>query len=134
MKILRLCQPALTCLFTCMLISSGAHADPTWGVGVSFVPGYGFALGVRVFSDDEERTTYASVGLDYLIKVKSDRGFRPVIGVGYQYTSMFDEVNLGYRGGRFDWGLSTGYVDNRAPFRRPAGQPACYPNCIVWPE
>ena len=111
------------------LIAASSFAEPALGVGVAFVPGTGWAVGIKAISDNEERSRYVSLGMDYIIAGPDQAHWRPSLGVGYQSTSIFDEINVGYTAGEFDWGLAAGFADNSRP-EEPEGV-GCPPDCGV---
>ena len=95
-------------------LASPAAADPTVGFGLTFAFGGQTAtdvgLGLRVFSDDEEDSTVASIGMDYLFTSQS---WRATVGVAQLMDDIYIGADVGWRltGGGFDFGLSTGAVD-----------------------
>ena len=99
---------ALACFL--LPLSNASQADITYGVGITWVPKKGVAVGARIFSDDEEDSTVASLGVDYEINSKS---WRPAAGVAYLGDSAYGEVSLGYNlvKKEVDWGIGAGYVD-----------------------
>jgi hypothetical protein len=98
-----------------------SHADPTIGFGITFAFGGGpveTGLGLRVFSDDEEESAVASLGLDYMFGTGR---VRPTVGIAYldkdYYLGL--DVGLNMNGGGFDLGVSAGGVDTKSePSRR----------------
>ncbi|MGI3167035.1 hypothetical protein [Pseudooceanicola sp. 200-1SW] len=94
-------------------LAAPASADPLVGFGVSFAFGGGSSdvgLGLRVFSDDEEDTTVASVGMDYMFTSQS---WRATAGVAHLMDGSYigADVGLKLNGGGFDFGLSLGAAD-----------------------
>ncbi|WP_216595407.1 hypothetical protein [Aestuariivita boseongensis] len=104
-------------------------ADPSVGFGLSIKFGSGVVetgVGIRVFSDDEEDTGAASIGLDYMFQSQSWRG---TVGVAYLGDNWFAGLDLGFglSGSGMDFGVSLGGVDTEAPAAPPAPQqPAPY--------
>lgn len=95
-----------------MLSSASALADTGVGAGVSYVFGQGMAVGVKIFSDDEESEVVASAGVDYLINART---WRPNIGIGYLGNSYYSDVTVGYslKESSFDFAVSGGYADTK---------------------
>ncbi len=92
------------------LSSISFAGDIGYGVGITWMPQNGFSVGARVFSDDEEDSVVASLGLDYAFKSKS---LRPAAGVAYLGDSNYGEITLGYNLGEkeIDYGFGVGYAD-----------------------
>ncbi|MFC3615609.1 hypothetical protein ACFORG_17770 [Lutimaribacter marinistellae] len=102
--------------------ASPVAADPTFGVGLTFVfgDGNGPGLTVKVFSDDEEDSVVASLGIDYLFQANR---WRPNIGVAYLGEGWYIGPDLGLVLGddQASVGISAGWADTEAP---PAAAPA----------
>lgn len=93
------------------------HADPVLGLGVTIVFGGGqtrSGIGARVFSDDEEDSAVASLGIDYLFQSHS---WRPTLGAAYLNNNTYIGADVGYTlgGGGLNFGLSGGAVNTAAP-------------------
>ncbi|MFL0803412.1 MAG: hypothetical protein K6L81_06815 [Agarilytica sp.] len=99
-------------------------SDVSYGVGVTWMPKNGFSVGARIFSDDEQDSVVASVGLDYAFKSK---GLRPAAGVAYLGDNSYGEISLGYdlteKG--INYGFGVGYADTEeeAPDTDPEDTP-----------
>ncbi len=96
---------------TLVSLSSFSFAgDIGYGIGLAWMPQNGFSVGARVFSDDEEDSVAASVGLDYAFKTKS---LRSAVGVAYLGDSNYGEITLGYNLSEkeIDYGFGIGYAD-----------------------
>jgi len=101
------------------LAAPAAQADPTVGFGLSIAlggssPDVGF--GVRLFSDDEQESAVASIGVDYIFRSNS---LRPTVGVAYLDKDFYLGLDLGYNfaSGGIDYGVSAGGVDTESPKR-----------------
>lgn len=70
-----------------------AQADPSFGVGVSFIFGGDVAVGVRVFSDDRAERGALALGLDYKLR---GRSWRPNVGAAYLDEDWYVALSLGY--------------------------------------
>lgn len=109
-------RSAFAAPLTVALLATPAAADPTLGIGISFSFGGGSSvqtgIGARLFSDDEEDSTVASLGIDYLFQSGT---WRPTIGVAYLGDDVYLGLDLGYRldGSGFDYGLSIGGTDTK---------------------
>lgn len=95
------------------LLTAPAAADPTIGVGLSLSFGSGTVepgIGVRVFSDDEEDSAVASIGLDYVFPTKSIRG---TIGAAYLFSDWYIGGDLGvdFSDGSFSPGFGLGWAE-----------------------
>jgi hypothetical protein len=103
--------------------ASAAQADDVgFGLGVSYVFGSGFAVGVKAFSNDEDNETVAALGLDYLVQAGA---FRPNIGVAYQGEGYYTDANVGYNlgTGAIDFGFGGGASDSDDERKDPAAAP-----------
>jgi hypothetical protein len=105
-----------------LTLAAPAVADPTAGVGVTYSFGGGqpqVAIGVRVFSDDQQEEFAGMVGVDYMFGTQSWRG---TIGAAYLAENVFVGVDLGYglSDGTFGFGMSAGAVRTAEP-AEPAG-------------
>ena len=104
---------ALTAAALALGLAAPASADPLIGFGLSFAFGGGgtdVGVGLRVFSDDEEDSTVASVGMDYLFTSQS---WRATAGVAQLMDGSYIGADVGVKlnGGGFDAGLSLGAAD-----------------------
>ncbi len=91
-------------------LSRPASADPSLGLGFSFVLGQGkpdVAIGAKLFSTDRADRGAVSVGLDY--RIGAGR-WRPNIGVAYLRESTYADVNIGFDpiSGGTDFGAGLG--------------------------
>ncbi|MBO9477049.1 hypothetical protein J7382_05840 [Shimia sp. R11_0] len=91
------------------LVSGGAavNAEPAFGFGLSYVFGGDWALGVRVFHDNEPDEMKLALGADYKF---GSRAFRPTVGVAYLAEDYYLDLSLGYDTGKkaLDYGLGLG--------------------------
>ena len=91
--------------------AQAAKADPAYGFGISVTFGAGsgadFAIGARVFSDDQPQNGAASIGLDYKINSQS---LRPNIGAVWLDDDIYGDLSIGYDFGAqdIDFGLGVG--------------------------
>ena len=92
-------------LITCPLMSFPLQADPGVGIGFSYVFGEGAAIGLKVFSDDEEDQGVAEIGIDYVFP---SQAWRPHLGAAYLGDDYFVDVNLGYTLGLESWNVAMG--------------------------
>lgn len=88
-------------------------ADPTVGFGLSLSFGGGQidpGVGVRVFSDDDEDSFAATLGLDYMFRSGS---FRPTVGAAYLGDGVYigADIGLNLNGGGIDYGVAIGGVN-----------------------
>lgn len=80
--------------FCAALMGQGAaKADPSFGMGLTFVFGGDVALGVRVFSDDRAERGALALGLDYKFRSQS---FRPTVGAAYLNEDFYLDFSLGF--------------------------------------
>lgn len=81
-----------------------------YGVGLSYVFGQGFAVGVKAFSDDEADEVAGGVGIDYVF---ANNALRPNIGIAYLGDGYYGDGTLGYNlgSGHFDLGVGGGWSD-----------------------
>lgn len=103
--------PALA-LGQSLVLAAPARADAALGFGltITFGPsGPQTGAGLRLFSDDEEDSTVASLGLDYMFS----GGWRASLGVAHLGEEYYigGDVGYGLTGGGFDFGLSGGWAD-----------------------
>ena len=101
---------AIGVAMTTALAARAAKADPSYGLGVSFIFGGGqndVAIGAKVFSDDTPQNGAVSVGLDYKIGSQS---FRPNIGAAYFDNDAYGDISIGYDLGAqgIDFGIGVG--------------------------
>ena len=94
-------------------LASPAAADPMLGFGVTFAfggSGPQVGAGVRVFSDDEEDSTVAMIGMDYMFTSQS---WRASAGVAQLMEDFYvgAEAGVSLNGGGFDFGLALGGAD-----------------------
>lgn len=114
-------------------------ADPTIGVGVSFVFGGGnvdTGLGVRILSDDEEGEVAATLGVDYMF---GSNRVRPTIGAAYLADQTYFGFDIGFDpvARSADFGLSGGFaetVDTKAPIIATVEEPDVDPELPPDPE
>jgi len=93
-----------------MAIGAPVSADPSLGFGLSLSFGgddVDYGVGVRVFSDDEEDSLAASVGVDYMLK---SRRIRPTVGAAYLGDNTYIGLDLGLDGDGVDFGVGIGGV------------------------
>jgi hypothetical protein len=95
-----------------MAIGAPVSADPSLGFGLGLSFGGGdvdYGVGVRVFSDDEEDSLAASVGVDYMLK---SRRIRPTVGAAYlgDNTYIGLDLDLGLDGDGVDFVVGIGGV------------------------
>lgn len=94
--------------FGSFLLSSGAaKADPSFGFGLTYVFGGDWAVGVRVFHDDEPESAVLALGFDYKFGSQS---FRPTVGAAYLDEDFYIDLSLGYdtRLQALDYGIGVG--------------------------
>ncbi|MBQ0756642.1 MAG: hypothetical protein KBT66_11275 [Amphritea sp.] len=96
-----------------------AQADAGVGAGITYVFGQGFAVGVKVFTNDEEDKGVGSFGLDYML---GSGAWRPNVGVGYLGDSIYGDVNAGYnyQTGGWTFGVGAGGADTEDKTTAPA--------------
>ncbi|RTE65887.1 hypothetical protein EH243_09370 [Amphritea opalescens] len=87
-----------------------AQADAGFGAGITYVFGEGVAVGVKIFTDDEEDKAVGSLGLDYVV---NSGAWRPNVGVGYLGDNIYGDLSAGYNLGAGTWsfGAGAGAVD-----------------------
>ncbi len=92
------------------LVTSMAHADAGVGAGLTYVFGEGFAVGLKVFTDDEEDKGVGSVGLDYMV---GSGAWRPNVGVGYLGDNIYGDLTAGYnlQSSSWNFGIGAGVPD-----------------------
>lgn len=109
---------SLAAVVAASLTAPVAQADAGVGAGITYVFGQGFAVGLKIFTNDEEDKGVGSVGLDYMLGVG---GWRPNVGVGYLGDNIYGDVNAGYnyKTGTWGFGVGGGGVDTEDD--KPAG-------------
>ncbi|MBU2993434.1 hypothetical protein Q4555_00410 [Octadecabacter sp. 1_MG-2023] len=90
-------------------------ADPALGFGVSLAFGGGnveTGVGLRAFSDDEEDSFVASVGVDYMFQ---SQRVRPTVGAAYLGDDTYFGVDMGFglNGEGVDFGVGVGGLDTQ---------------------
>ncbi len=87
--------------------SAGAQADPSFGLGLTYVFGGDWAVGARVFHDDEPGSAVLAIGADYKFGSQS---FRPTVGAAYLEEDYYLDFSLGYdtRLQAVDYGMGLG--------------------------
>lgn len=103
-------QVSLSAFLAAFLSVPVVHAEVGFGAGVSYVFGEGVAVGLRVFSDNEEDKGVGSVGLDYML---GTGGVRPTVGIAYLGENAYGELNAGYnyQNGIWNFGIGAGMAD-----------------------
>lgn len=95
-------------LLAAFLVSGGAvQAEPSFGFGLTYVFGGDWAVGVRVFHDDEPESAVLALGFDYKF---GSQAFRPTIGAAYLDQDFYIDFSLGYdtRLQALDYGIGVG--------------------------
>ena len=92
------------------VVAHEAHADPAYGLGLSYTFGSSdsdVAIGARVFSDDSPQNGAASLGLDYKLRAQS---WRPNIGAAWLDDDVYGDLSLGFNTGasNIDFGVGLG--------------------------
>ncbi len=84
-----------------------AQADPSFGFGLNYVFGGDWAVGVRIFHDDEPGSAVLALGADYKF---GSQAFRPTVGVAYLEEDYYIDLSLGYdtRLQALDYGIGGG--------------------------
>ncbi|WP_283427470.1 hypothetical protein [Shimia sagamensis] len=98
----------LNAFLAAFLVSSGAaNADPSFGFGLTYIFGGDWAVGVRVFHDDEPESAVLALGFDYKFGSQS---FRPTVGAAYLDEDFYIDFSLGYdtRLQALDYGIGVG--------------------------
>ncbi|GGK75958.1 hypothetical protein [Amphritea balenae] len=98
-------QVSLVAYLAAFLSVPIAHAEVGFGAGVSYVFGEGVAVGLRVFSDNEEGKGVGLIGLDYM---PGTGGVRPSVGIAYLGENVYGELNTGYNNQKGEWNLGIG--------------------------
>ena len=100
----------LAALLTAATFSPLSHADAGFGAGLTYVFGEGFAVGLKVFSDDQEDKAVAAIGIDYML---TSGAWRPNAGVGYLGDNIYGDFSAGYnyQTGAWNFGLGGGATD-----------------------
>ncbi len=90
-----------------LAVGGTAHAEPSFGFGLTYVFGGDWAVGVRVFHDDEPESAVLALGVDYKFGSGS---FRPTVGAAYLDEDFYLDFSLGYdiRAQALDYGLGLG--------------------------
>ncbi|MGI1662779.1 hypothetical protein ACRDNQ_11110 [Palleronia sp. KMU-117] len=101
-------------LTAALLAGQPVAADPAGGVSVSYIFGEGFAVGVKVFSNDEEEEVVGYLGLDYVF---NSAAVRPNAGIAYLFEDAFIGGDVGWDigAGVANFGLSGGWADTTDP-------------------
>lgn len=101
-------------LLSTLLLSFAAPAvaDPTTGLGVTYSFGGGqpqIAIGLRVFSDDQQDEFAGTIGVDYMLGTQSWRG---TVGAAYLAKNVYVGIDLGYglSDGSIGFGVNAGAV------------------------
>lgn len=86
---------------------SVSHADPSFGLGLTYTFGGDWAVGVRVFHDDEPEGAVLAIGADYKFGAQA---FRPTVGAAYLDEDFYVDFSLGYdtRLQALDYGVGLG--------------------------
>lgn len=86
---------------------SAVQADPSFGFGLTYVFGGDWAVGVRIFHDDEPESAVLALGFDYKF---GSQAFRPTIGAAYLDEDFYIDFSLGYdtRLQALDYGVGIG--------------------------
>ncbi len=96
-------------VLTAAVLANGGtvQADPSFGFGLTYVFGGDWAVGVRVFHDDEPESAVLALGLDYKFGSQS---FRPTVGAAYLDEDFYVDFSLGYdtRLQALDYGIGVG--------------------------
>ncbi len=84
-----------------------AVAGPSFGFGLTYVFGGGFAFGGRVFSTDKPQSGALALGIDYLFETGT---WRPTIGAAYLDDDFYVDFSagIGSLGSEFNFGLGIG--------------------------
>lgn len=105
-----------------LLGGQAVHADPSFGFGLTYVVGGDWAVGVRVFHDDESESAVLALGADY----KFGSGtFRPTVGAAYLDEDYYLDFSLGYDTGlqALDYGFGVGAAFETETPTAPAPSP-----------
>ena len=95
-------------MLSVFLFGGGAAlADPAFGFGLTYVFGGDWAVGVRVFHDDEPESAVLALGFDYKFGTQA---FRPTVGAAYLDEDFYIDLSLGYdtRLQALDYGIGVG--------------------------
>ncbi|MBE1293286.1 MAG: hypothetical protein GJ677_12420 [Rhodobacteraceae bacterium] len=76
-----------------LLGGHAVQADPSFGLGLTYVFGGDWAAGVRVFHDDEPDSAVLALGVDYKFGAGS---LRPTVGAAYLEDDYYLDFSLGY--------------------------------------
>lgn len=101
---------SLAAVVATSLVTPTAQAGAGIGAGITYVFGEGLAVGVKIFTDDEEDKAVGSLGLDYIV---NSGAWRPNVGIGYLGDNIYGDLNAGYnyREGAWDYGVGVGVLD-----------------------
>ena len=90
-----------------LAIPAPVVAEPSIGLGLSFVFGGGVAIGGRVFSTDRPQRGALSLGLDYKLGTGA---WRPNVGVAYLNNDAYVDFSLGLdlQNREMDYGIGVG--------------------------
>ncbi len=103
--------------------ASTVQADPSFGLGLTYVFGGDWAAGVRVFHDDEPDSAVLALGVDYKFGAGS---LRPTVGVAYLEDDYYLDFSLGYDTSlqALDYGFGVGAAfETETPASAPAPSP-----------
>ena len=95
------------CLAVGLCGAGTVQADPSFGFGINYIFGGDWAVGFRVFHDDDPGSAVVSLGLDYKF---GSQALRPTVGVGYLEEDYYVDFSLGYdtRLQALDYGIGGG--------------------------
>lgn len=101
---------SLAAVVAASLTTPIAQADAGVGAGITYVFGQGVAVGLKVFTNDEEDKAVGSVGIDYML---GSGAWRPNVGVGYLGDNIYGDANAGYnyKTGAWSFGVGAGGTD-----------------------
>lgn len=107
-------------LATISVLPRPVAAEPSFGLGVSFVFGGGIVLGARVFSTDNPQSGAVSLGVDYNF---TSRSIRPSIGVAYLDDNAYVDFSIGLdtTTNNLDFGIGAGGLMNMQDTPAPVG-------------
>lgn len=108
-----LCTTALIGTVLGVGVPSAVHADPAFGLGLTFTFGGGqsdVGVGVRVFSNNRADEFAGSLGIDYMFGSES---FRGSLGANYLFDDSYLGLGVGidFNDGGFDFGIDGGFID-----------------------
>jgi hypothetical protein len=92
---------------TMLATSAPVLADPSLGLGLSYVFGGGVSVGVRVFSTDRPQSGALALGLDYSF---SSGALRPTVGAAYLDNDGYVDFSVGVDpdSGTLNYGIGLG--------------------------